>query len=228
MREYWRHTYDPARLEARLNAFANHRWEGIHLIWERSQRGETPVVLIHGWPGGPIEFLDLIPRLVEAGHDVVVPSLPGFGFSEIPEQTLNIAAVAGRLRALVEDGLGYERYAVQGGDWGAAISARMAFEAPERVAALHVNAVSVLPLPPTWAICRRARPRAPTSRVRSDGACGAGFTSLSSRRPRSRSRTGSTTLRPGWLGGWSRSTASGAIATATWSAGSPSATCATS
>ena len=146
--EHWRTSYDPSHLEERLNAFDNHRVDGTHFIWERGEGEGCPVVLIHGWPGGPIEFLDVIPRLVEAGHDVVVPSLPGFAFSEIPDETLNVVAVAGRLRAVVEGGLGYERYAVQGGDWGAVISARIAFEAPERVAALHVNAVSVLPLPP--------------------------------------------------------------------------------
>jgi pimeloyl-ACP methyl ester carboxylesterase len=148
--EHWRSAYDPGRLESRLNALPNHRWNGIHLIWARAEDGGgLPVVLIHGWPGGPIEFLELIPLLVEAGHDVVAPSLPGFAFSEIPDEVLNVAAVAARLRALVEDGLGYERYVVQGGDWGGVIAARMAFEAPDRAVALHVNAPSVLPLPPS-------------------------------------------------------------------------------
>src|SRR4029450_9453033 len=61
---------------------------------------------------------------------------------------LHVAAVTPRLRALVEGGIGYERYAVQGGDWGAVIAARMAFEAPRRACAGHGNARSVLPLPP--------------------------------------------------------------------------------
>ena len=64
------------------------------------------MLLIHGWPGGVIEFCDLIPRLVAAGHDVIVPSLPGFGFSEAPPGPLNVAGVADRLRALVGDGAG--------------------------------------------------------------------------------------------------------------------------
>ena len=146
--EHWRTVYDPARLEERVNAFANWRADGIHVIWERADGdGGLPVVLIHGWPGGPIEFCDVIPRLLAAGHDVVVPSLPGYGFSEIPDRVLSVADVATRLRAVVEDGLGYERYAVQGGDWGAAIAGRMAFEAPERAVALHVNAVLALPIP---------------------------------------------------------------------------------
>jgi pimeloyl-ACP methyl ester carboxylesterase len=145
--EHWANTYDWRAFESRLNAFGNRRWNGLHLIWERSGGGGLPLMLIHGWPGGPIEFLDLIPLLVAAGHDVVVPSLPGYGWSDDPGRPLNVAAMSERLRALMEEGLGYERYAVQGGDWGAIISARMALDSPASVAAVHVNAVSVLPIP---------------------------------------------------------------------------------
>jgi pimeloyl-ACP methyl ester carboxylesterase len=145
--EYWANQYDWRAFESRLNGLGNRRWNGLHLIWERSGGDGLPVMLIHGWPGGPIEFCDLIPLLVEAGHDVVVPSLPGYGWSDDPGRPLNVAAVSERLRAVMEAGLGYERYAVQGGDWGANISARMALDSPDTVAAVHVNAVSVLPIP---------------------------------------------------------------------------------
>ena len=144
---YWANQYDWRAFESRLNGFPNRRWNGLHLIWERSGGDGLPVMLIHGWPGGPIEFCDLIPLLVEAGHDVVVPSLPGYGWSDDPGRPLNVAAVSERLRAVMEAGLGYGRYAVQGGDWGANISARMALDSPNTVAAVHVNAVSVLPIP---------------------------------------------------------------------------------
>ena len=144
---HWAARYDWRAFESRLNRLSNHRWSGLHLIWEQSQGDGLPVILIHGWPGAAIEFLDVIPRLVAAGHDVVVPSLPGYGWSDDPGRPLNVAAVSERLRALMEDGLGYERYAVQGGDWGANIAARMAFDSPDTVAAVHVNAVSVLPVP---------------------------------------------------------------------------------
>jgi pimeloyl-ACP methyl ester carboxylesterase len=70
----------------------------------------------------------------------------GYAFSDAPERPLDATGIADRLRALM-DALGFQRYAVQGGDWGALIAARMAFDAPERVAALHVNAVFVLPVP---------------------------------------------------------------------------------
>jgi pimeloyl-ACP methyl ester carboxylesterase len=145
--DHWAHGYDWRSLERRLNGLDNRRWQGIHFIWERAEGGRLPVMLIHGWPGGPIEFLDAIPLLLEAGHDVIVPSLPGYGWSDDPGPPLNVAAVSARLRALIERGLGHERYAVQGGDWGAAIAARMAFDSPQSVAAVHVNAVSVLPVP---------------------------------------------------------------------------------
>jgi microsomal epoxide hydrolase len=145
--KYWTDAYDWRRLEARLNELDNRRWEGIHFISRRAGGGGLPVILVHGWPGGPIEFLDLIPILAAAGHDVVVPSLPGYAWSDDPGSPLDVAAVSARLRALMEDGLGYERYAAQGGDWGASITARMAFDSPTTVAAVHVNAVAVLPVP---------------------------------------------------------------------------------
>src|SRR5215208_5584003 len=88
--DYWRADYDWRQIERGLNGLSNWRWEGFHVIWERAVvdgRGvaapeRLPVLLIHGWPGAPIEFLGVIGSLVAAGHDVVVPSLPGFAFSE--------------------------------------------------------------------------------------------------------------------------------------------------
>ncbi len=152
--DHWASTYDWRQVERALNGLSNWRWDGIHVIWERAaldRRGvvapdRLPVLLIHGWPGAPIEFLDLIAALVDAGHDVVVPSLPGFAFSDAPQPALNVAGMAARLGALM-GALGYRRYAVQGGDWGAIIGARMAFDDPAAVAALHLNAPGVLPTP---------------------------------------------------------------------------------
>lgn len=152
--DHWRDGYDWRRIERALNGLSNWRWEGLHLIWERApvdERGPAaprrlPILLIHGWPGGPLEFLDVGRALVAAGHDVVIPSLPGYAFSAAPDPPLNVAGMAARLRALMA-ALGYERYAVQGGDWGAIIGARMAFDDPGSVAALHVNAPGVVPVP---------------------------------------------------------------------------------
>jgi microsomal epoxide hydrolase len=150
---HWAAVYDWRVTERALNRLPNWRWEGIHTIWKRAgdeapaaAPARLPVLLVHGWPGAPIEFRDLIPILAGAGHDVVVPSLPGFAFSRVPDPALNVAGIAVRLRALMR-ALGYERYAVQGGDWGTIIGARMAFEDPAAVAALHLNAAGLLPLP---------------------------------------------------------------------------------
>lgn len=152
--EHWRSSYDWRQIERALNGLSNWRWDGIHAIWERAARdprgvaapARLPILLIHGWPGAPIEFLGVIGTLVAAGHDVIVPSLPGYAFSDPPAQPLNAAGIAARLRELMA-ALGYERYAVQGGDWGTYIGARIAFDAPEAVAALHVNSPGVLPVP---------------------------------------------------------------------------------
>ena len=144
--EYWAGTYDWRATEARLNALPNRRWDGIH-YWEVDGAGDAmPIMLIHGWPGAALEFEGVIPLLQAAGHRLVIPSLPGYGFSDAPEPPLNATGVADRLRALM-DALGHDRYALQGGDWGSVIAGRMAFDAPDRIAAIHVNAVGVLPVP---------------------------------------------------------------------------------
>lgn len=151
--EHWRGDYDWRVVERALNGLSNWRWDGIHFVWERApldDRGvaepRMPVLLLHGWPGAPIEFLDLIPVLTASGHDVVIPSLPGYGFSEVPARPLNVAGVSTRLRGLMA-AIGCDHYAVQGGDWGAIVGARMAFDDPVAVGALHLNAPGVLPLP---------------------------------------------------------------------------------
>ena len=151
--DHWRDEYDWRPTERRLNALSNWSRGGIQFIWERAEPDrpptatprQLPVVLIHGWPGGPIEFLELIPILVGAGHDVIVPSLPGYAFSDPPAEPLNVEGMSAALRDLVA-ALGYDRYALQGGDWGTVIAARMAFDDPGSVAALHLNAPGVLPV----------------------------------------------------------------------------------
>ena len=106
------------------------------------------MLLLHGWPGSVVEFLDVVPRLVDppaSGGDaadalhVVVPSLPGHGFSG-PTRTAgwDVRRIAAAFATLMER-LGYDRYGVQGGDWGAQIATRLALLAPDRVAGLHLN-----------------------------------------------------------------------------------------
>ena len=143
---HWAGEYDFERVASALGRFENRRWKDMHFINEAEGGDGLPVLLIHGWPGAVLEFLEVIPRLVAAGHEVVVPSLPGYGFSEAPDPPLTATGIAGRLLELME-ALGHERYTVQGGDWGSLIAARMAFAAPDRVAGVHVNSVGVLPVP---------------------------------------------------------------------------------
>ncbi len=145
--DHWGSDYDWRATEERLNMASHFKWDGIHFVHEGAGGKGVPIVLIHGWPGSVLEFQGLLRRLLEAGHEVVVPSLPGYGFSDEPAQALTGSGVAARLRAVVEDALGWDRYVVQGGDWGTLIAARMAYDSPDRVAGLHINSPSVLPFP---------------------------------------------------------------------------------
>jgi len=145
--EHWREDYDFARLE-RLTEIGSQSWDGLHFLWARPAfPSGTPVVLLHGWPSGPIEY-EAVARLVaESGRDAIVPSLPGYAWSEAPSEPLNVAGTAARLRALIEEGLGIDRYAVAGGDWGAMLAARIAFDASDKVAALYVTTPHTIAIP---------------------------------------------------------------------------------
>ncbi|HEX6116465.1 MAG TPA: epoxide hydrolase [Solirubrobacterales bacterium] len=146
--EHWAAGYDFGRLGRALGGYENGRWNGVHFARAIGEGGggRLPIMLVHGWPGGVIEFTKLIPLLTAAGHDVIAPSLPGYGYSDELDPPPNAARVAALLGDLMAE-LGYERYALQGGDWGSPITFQLAFQRPERVAALHLNAVSVLPAP---------------------------------------------------------------------------------
>ncbi len=142
--EYWRDRYDWRTEEARLNQLEQFvtAIDGVrmHFVHARSPRADAfPVLLVHGWPGSFVEFLDVIPRLTESGFDVVAPSLPGYAFSEAPrERGWDIVRIA---RAYVElmARLGYERYGAQGGDWGAQVTTRLASLDREHCVGLHLN-----------------------------------------------------------------------------------------
>lgn len=146
--EHWRDRYDFSRLE-RLNALGSARWEGLHFLRVEpdSNGGGDGVVLLHGWPSGPIEYERAASMVAAAGRTAIVPSLPGFAWSEDPGEPLDVAGVAARLLALLTDGLGLERFVVAGGDWGAPIATRMAFDFPDRVAGLYISTPGVVPRP---------------------------------------------------------------------------------
>jgi len=156
--------YDWRKAETRLNKLPHFTTEidgqNIHFIHVKSKEANaTPLMLIHGWPGSIVEFLEVIEPLtnplkhggkIEDAFDVVIPSLPGFGFSG---PTTDAGWNHGRMaRALLElmDRLGYKKYAVQGGDAGAILGPEMARIAPEHFIGIHVNAATMgfMPLGP--------------------------------------------------------------------------------
>ncbi len=151
--EHWRTAYDFTRL-TRLNALASRRWDGIHFLEAEPTPGheasEVPLVLLHGWPSGPLEYVRAAELLAEAGHRAIVPSLPGFAWSAAPGEPLNVTGLADRLRQLLDECLGLDRYLVAGGDWGGIVAARMAFDEPDRIAGLYVSTPGVLPRPADW------------------------------------------------------------------------------
>lgn len=144
--DYWRTGYDWRKTEARLNAIPQLITEvdgqRIHLLHARSQNPNAiPLLLSHGWPGSVLEFLDVIEPLTADFH-VVAPSLPGFAFSgETSAKGWHPRHIASAF-AEVMTRLGYERYGLQGGDWGSIISANLADLFPERIIGLHLNMVT--------------------------------------------------------------------------------------
>jgi len=150
---YWQDGFDWRAQERVMNRFDHFKTviDGvdIHFIHQRSAHEDAiPLLLTHGWPGSFVEFLDLIGPLTDpAAHGddaadafhLVIPSLPGFGFSGKPtEPGYNPERIADILASLMER-LGYERYGLQGGDWGAIIGTALAGNYPDHVIGLHSN-----------------------------------------------------------------------------------------
>ncbi len=157
--EYWANEFDWREQEARINAFDQFTTRiddvDMHFIHQRSaDPNAMPLMIAHGWPGSVSEFLDIMPPLTDpAAHGgdaedsfhVVAPSLPGFGFSGIPRaRGYSPERIAHMLAALMRR-LGYESYAVAGGDWGAIINRHLANHYPERLIGLHTNMVLAPP-----------------------------------------------------------------------------------
>jgi pimeloyl-ACP methyl ester carboxylesterase len=156
---YWRDKYDWRRFETRINAFPQYRTQldglGIHFIHVRSpQPNALPIILTHGWPGSVVEFMEVIGPLsdptryggrAEDAFHVVVPSLPGFAFSDKPAETgWDVNRIA-RAWATLMPRLGYERWVAQGGDWGAGVTHALAHQRPPGLIAAHVNWQFVFP-----------------------------------------------------------------------------------
>ncbi|HKH07600.1 MAG TPA: epoxide hydrolase [Agromyces sp.] len=133
--EYWTTEFDWRAAEARLNAYPQFRDRGQHFVHMRRDSSRPPVLLAHGWPSSFVEMLPLVDLL---DVDVVVPSLPGFLYSELPQGPLTRAAIAETFHTLMTETLGYERYFAFGGDIGGAASGWLATMYPDEVVGLHV------------------------------------------------------------------------------------------
>jgi epoxide hydrolase len=160
---YWLDKYDWRAREARLNRFAQFRTAvdglGIHFIHMRSPHTTAmPLVITHGWPGSIVEFHKVIEPLTnptahggdaaDAFH-VVCPSLPGYGFSDKPSRTgWNVQRIARAWSELMRR-LGYQRYAAQGGDWGAAVTGSIGAQDPAGCIGIHLNMPLAFPDPAT-------------------------------------------------------------------------------
>jgi microsomal epoxide hydrolase len=154
--EYWQNGYDWRAQEAKINRFDQFTTEidgqQIYFIHQRSPRPDAiPLLLIHGWPGSIVEFLALIEPLThpKASHgpafDVIVPSLPGFGFSGATTTRGWGPQRMAKALIVLMDRLGYSKYGIQGGDWGSEIARDMAYQAPTHVIGLHLNLIVVNP-----------------------------------------------------------------------------------
>ena len=146
-RDHWREHYDWRAAEAAFNAFPQFmvEIEGIDVHFYHlpgaagSERHGYPLILTHGWPGSVYEFLEVMPALAARGFDVIVPSLPGYGFSGRPRRPISAADVARIWCTLMVDHLGYSRFGAQGGDWGASVSIALAEHHADVVDAFHLN-----------------------------------------------------------------------------------------
>jgi epoxide hydrolase len=157
--DYWRNRYDWRKCEAQLSSWPQFKTQidglGIHFIHVRStHKNALPIVLTHGWPSTVLLFRHVIGPLTDPtahggtaadAFDVVIPSLPGFAFSDKPaERGWNAERVARAWSTLMR-GLGYQRYVAQGGDWGAFVTTAMAQQQAPGLAAIHLNFAQTIP-----------------------------------------------------------------------------------
>ena len=136
--DYWAEEFDWRSVERRLNELDHVVVDGIHAV-RAGTRGATPLLLVHGWPDSFVRFLAALP-LLEERFDLVIPSIPGYGFSAHPSEPLGPVGVADRFAALMTE-LGHERFAVHGGDIGTQIADQLGLRHPERITALHLGDV---------------------------------------------------------------------------------------
>ena len=154
--DYWQNQFDWRAQEAMLNRFAHFRAEvggfGLHFIHERGKGANPlPLLLTHGWPDSFYRMYKIIPLLTDpAAHggdpadafDVIVPSLPGYGFSDRPtERGTTAKRIADLFAALMTSTLGYEKFAAHGGDWGSGVTEQLAFNHAASLVGIHLTDV---------------------------------------------------------------------------------------
>lgn len=159
--DYWRAGFDWRKHERALNALQNYRATvegvGIHFIHERGKGpNPMPLLITHGWPSCFTEMLKIIPMLTDPvnhggdpadSFDVVVPSMPGYGFSDRPVRPgMNTTEISDLFAKLMSEGLGYSRFAAQGGDIGSSISTLLALDHPDQLIGIHLTAVFPPPI----------------------------------------------------------------------------------
>ncbi len=156
---YWLTEYDWRQQERRLNRFDQFTTEiddlRVHFIHQRSKESDAmPLVITHGWPGSVFEFAKIIGPLTdpvayggraEDAFHVICPSIPGYGFSGKPNERGFNSGRMGQVVAQLMARLGYERYGVQGGDWGSSVSAWLGRNEPDHVAGVHLNFIWIGP-----------------------------------------------------------------------------------
>jgi pimeloyl-ACP methyl ester carboxylesterase len=156
---YWGTNYDWRKVEAQLNALPQYTTTingvDIHFIWVRSPvPNALPLLMTHGWPGSVLEFIKVIGPLTDPtahggnatdAFDVVIPSIPGYGFSGKPSGTGWDPDYIAQVWAQLMQRLEYTRYVAQGGDWGAPITSAMARQAPAGLRGIHLNLPATVP-----------------------------------------------------------------------------------
>jgi microsomal epoxide hydrolase len=155
--KYWTSEFNWSKQEEKLNNFSNFKSKvndlEIHFIHEKgSSKNSLPLLLMHGWPGSIFEFVHIIEKLAhpekfggnaEDSFDVIIPSLPGFGFSEKPKKPIGPRKIAEMMNELMIKNLGYKNYVAQGGDWGATICNWIGYDHSKYCKAIHINCLTM-------------------------------------------------------------------------------------
>jgi len=192
--DHWANRFDWRAQERHLNTFAHFRAEiggvALHFVHERAREGKgIPLVLTHGWPSSFLEFLPLVPLLTSPkangidgpAFDLVIPSLPGYGFSERPAQA-DYRTVARMWHELMQ-GLGYGRYGAGGGDFGAGVTTYMALENPAPMIGIHLTTMELWPPLGVGTPPLTGAERAYVDRIRQWDEVERGYSAIQSTRP---------------------------------------------